>query len=305
MYVCGPPQALLPTAVKLHSSGFVHVSEFAKACISFIKSSNSWRSTAFNLVSDLSQANRNGIAINSIGSNLFIMLLFLVLYIPITVGSTLCYNVNQKGIPFTECLLSKMLFNYELLKFLCVYFTLIFSKINFAQADRLWCHLNILICLNVFHTFFKREFHRWSDTRIVIRARSTHICQLFTFRYVDCQIVVANMLTKNLTFVNIHAWVYEETTSVLQFVNRISRCCTGIKRNQYTGQSSRNSTFPRLITFKTVRHYGFTRCSCQYVITQSNDTARRYRELQVLHFAFGLHDQQLPFTLGNKFDYLS
>src|SRR5690606_7515499 len=80
MYVCGPPQALLPTAVKLHSSGSVHVSEFAKACISFIKSSNSWRSTAFNLDSDLSQANRNGIAINSIGSNLFIILLFLFIY---------------------------------------------------------------------------------------------------------------------------------------------------------------------------------------------------------------------------------
>src|SRR5690606_31644966 len=55
-----------------------------------------------------------------------------------------------------------------LLEFLRVYLTFVFRQVNFTQTDRLWCHLNIFVCLDIFHTFFQGKFDGRCNTYVII-----------------------------------------------------------------------------------------------------------------------------------------
>src|SRR5690606_12216519 len=55
-----------------------------------------------------------------------------------------------------------------LLELLSVDFSFVLRQVNLTQTYRLRCHLDVLVCLDVFHTFFQRKFDRRSDTYVVI-----------------------------------------------------------------------------------------------------------------------------------------
>src|SRR5690606_6865726 len=190
-------------------------------------------------------------------------------------------------------------------EFLRVHRPLGCREVNLTEPDTLRRYFDVFVRLDIFHRFFKRKLDGWRDAHVVVAARCPHGGELLALHEVNHQVVVADVLAHDLAFIDLHAGVDEEAATILEFINRVGRCLSLFHRHQYTGQTTRNGAFPRLVGFEPVRHYGFAGRSRKHVIAQADDTPCRDVKLEVLHVALGLHDEEFALALGNQLDDLA
>ena len=90
-----------------------------------------------------------------------------------------------------------------------------------------------------------------------------------------------NMLTDNLSHIDILAWIDKEFATVLQLVNGICKGVARFESYHRTVDTALNISLVGLILLESVSHDGLTLTGCQHVGTQSDDATRRYVKLDV------------------------
>ena len=181
-------------------------------------------------------------------------------------------------------------------------------KYRLAYAHGFRSYLHQFVGLDILKTLLKRQDRLRDDARLVVGARCTDIGKLLRLGDIYHEVVVMNMLTHNLSVVNILARVYEELASVLQLVYGICKGIARLESNHRTVCTAEYIALVWLILLETVRHNGFTlRCS-EDIGTESHDTARRDVELDVHTLALRLHGGHLAlaachhvYHLGREF----
>ena len=103
---------------------------------------------------------------------------------------------------------------------------------HFTHAHALWSNLHIFVFLYVFESFLERENNRRNDSRFLVCAARTHVCELFGFGNVHHKIVLVNVFSHNLAGVNLFARIYEELATVLKVVNGVSKGCARFQSHQ-------------------------------------------------------------------------
>ena len=106
------------------------------------------------------------------------------------------------------------------------------------------------------------------------------------------------VFTYHLSGIHVLLWENKELTTILQFINGISKSCSRFHCNHRAVGTTFDFTFVRLVFFETVCHDSFTGRSSQYIRTQTDDTTRRHIEFQVYTFACTLHLHHLTLTTG-------
>ena len=109
--------------------------------------------------------------------------------------------------------------------------TLVVIQDGLAHAHRLGSNLDQLVLLDVFQTLLKTHDDLGDDASLFVCTRSTHVGELLGLADVDDEVVVVNMLTYNLTHIDILAWIDEELTTVLQFVDGVGKGITSLEGN--------------------------------------------------------------------------
>ena len=113
------------------------------------------------------------------------------------------------------------------------------------------------------------------------------------------------MLTHYLTCIHLFLRENKEFTTILQFVDSISKCSTTLHSDNRTIGTTFYVSFERLIFLKAVRHDSLTCRSCQNIRTKTDDTTRRHIKLKVDAFTGILHHSHLTFTAGYHIDDLT
>ena len=86
------------------------------------------------------------------------------------------------------------------------------------------------------------------------------------------------MLTHYLTCIHLFLRENKEFTTILQFVDSISKCSTTLHSDNRTIHTSFDITLPRLIFQETVCHDSLTGRGGQYGVVQTDNTTGRNRE---------------------------
>ncbi len=118
--------------------------------------------------------------------------------------------------------------------------------------------------------FLKRKVDLRGNFRCVIRTRSPHIRHFLSFRDIHFQILIPCVLSYNLTFINLLAWVNEITSPILQSVKRISKCLTCFGRDDGTTLTCRDIIFINIIPTQTVIDNSFSGSYRKNTIPQAN-----------------------------------
>src|SRR5690606_9391089 len=82
-------------------------------------------------------------------------------------------------------------------------------------------------------------------------------------------------------------------------------CLPFFHRDQYTGQTSGDGTFPGFVCFEAVRHHGLTGSSGKHIITQADNAPCRNVKFEVLHIALRLHHEQFALALCDQLNHFT
>lgn len=150
--------------------------------------------------------------------------------------------------------------------------TLKVVKDNLAHAHALGSDLHQLIALDILKTLLKAHHGLRDDACLVVRTAGTHVGELLSLGYVDDEVVVVNMLAYYLTAVDFLTRIDEELAAILQLVDGISVCCTGLHGYHRTVHTTYYLALVRLILLETVCHDGLALAGCEHIGTQTDDT---------------------------------
>ena len=99
--------------------------------------------------------------------------------------------------------------------------------------------------------------------------------------------------------------VNKEPSAVLEFVERVRRCCSGFHRDERTVDAVRHVTLVGLILQEPVRHDCLTGTDVHHVCTHAHDAARGDSELQLYAVVHEFHLRHLAFVNGHELDDLT
>src|ERR1700748_3411943 len=174
--------------------------------------------------------------------------------------------------------------------------TLIFVQNHLPHTYLFGCHLDTFVLLDIFHAFFQRHLLFGNDPDGIIAAAGAHIRQLFAFRSVHDQIAWFDMFRDDLSYIYFFTRIDEKGTAILQLIDGISRGLFLVLRQQDAIAPAGDRAFPRFVFEEAVRHDGFAGGIGQHIATQTDQSAGRDLEFQVLHVALAFHDQHFSFT---------
>ena len=120
----------------------------------------------------------------------------------------------------------------------------------------------------------------------IITTWGSHIGKFLGNCNIYNNIIRAIVLPNYHSCVNFFTWINEKSSSILKFIYRIFNCCSCFLSNKGAHSSSSNLSFPRFKSNKAVCNYCFPFRNCKYIVSQSNNTSWRYREINLRTVAF-------------------
>ena len=86
---------------------------------------------------------------------------------------------------------------------------------DFAHTHAFGRYLNIFVSLDVFKSLLERKDSSRNDVCFLIGSTSPDICELLRLANIDDDVVLMDMLTNDLTRINLILWFYKEAASIL------------------------------------------------------------------------------------------
>ena len=105
-------------------------------------------------------------------------------------------------------------------------------KDDLAHAHALWRYFHVFVGLDVLQCFLKREDSGRNDVGLLVGAACTDIGELLCLADIDDDIVFMNVLTNNLTSIDLILRLDEEAAPVLQMIDGIGVGITTLKSNK-------------------------------------------------------------------------
>ena len=104
-----------------------------------------------------------------------------------------------------------------------------FVEYDFAQTDVIRSALYVLVLLDVFESFFEREYDRRDDPRFSISTARTHIGEFLRLGDIDYDVVVLSVFSDHLSGIHLFLREDEEATAILELVDGIGIGSAGFK----------------------------------------------------------------------------
>src|SRR6267142_165556 len=169
-----------------------------------------------------------------------------------------------------------------------------------AQPDRLRCHLDQFVVLDIGQRLFQRHLDRRGQAHRFVLRSGADVGELLALEDVDLEIVVAGVLTDDHALVNLAAGLDHHRAAILQFEHRIGHGLALIVGDQDAVAAALDiALVRRIVVEQTVHDGGAAGVRQQFALIADQAAGRRVEHQPLPVTAGGTHLNQLGLAFAH------